>query len=241
MHVSHAADVYSNLKELMFFSSAGYSSPTLKQLSDEGILDTESKQSWFGSIVTIGAIVGGPVAGFLVEKLGRKTTILSCCVPYSVGWLLLVIGGYFTNAYQVLYLARFICGLGTGMTSLCVPLYIGEIATKEVRGMLGAGFQLSVTVGVLSAYSFGLFLPWRWLAIVGSAFSAALVIAMLFMPETPHWQVGQKNKNEAMASLRWLRGPNANIDAEYDEITRNLDAQEGTFQFRELLTKGKCH
>ena len=217
---------------------SGYSSPTLKQFKDEGILDTDSKQSWFGSLVTIGAILGGPIAGLLVEKLGRKSTIMSACVPYTLGWLLLVLGGAFPHAYELFYISRILCGIGAGMISLCVPLYIGEIATKEVRGMLGAGFQLSVTVGVLCVYALGLVLSWRWLAVVGSISSALLLILMLIVPETPTWWLSSGDRAQALSSLLWLRGPNVDVEIECQDIARNLESQQGSFHIRELLTRG---
>ncbi len=43
----------------------------------------------FGSVITIAAAVGGPIGGLLVEKFGRKGTILVSSVPSLIGWLML--------------------------------------------------------------------------------------------------------------------------------------------------------
>ena len=47
------------------------------------------------------------------------------------------------------------------MTVVGSPIYIAEISTKEMRGMLGAGVQLGITIGILFSYVFGMFFDWR--------------------------------------------------------------------------------
>ena len=37
---------------------------------------------------------------------------------------------------------QFFTGLGVGYISISVPMYIGEVATQDIRGVLGATFQL---------------------------------------------------------------------------------------------------
>jgi SP family facilitated glucose transporter-like MFS transporter 8 len=212
----------------------------LDQLEQEGILNTDSQQSWFGSLVTVGAILGGPMAGVLVGRLGRKSTIMASCVPFSLGWLVILVGGHFPHEVWLLYGGRILCGIGTGMVSLCVPLYIGEIATKEVRGMLGAGFQLSVTFGILCVYALGLFLPWRYLAVVGSALSALLICLMNIIPETPQYLMSRGDTQSALESLTWLRGPRIDVEIECQAIARSLEANQGSFNLRELSDRGEC-
>lgn len=229
------AVVISCIGPLIFGFCLGYSSPTLSQLDE--ILNTSEKQSWFGSLVTVGAILGGPIAGFLVEKIGRKTTIMMCCIPFSMGYFIILFGQY----YQLLYVGRILCGIGTGMTSLCVPLYIGEIATKNLRGTLGAGFQLSVTVGVVLAYALGIALSWRWLAVVGIALSVMLALLMLVVPETPHYLLGCGETDKAYDSLRWLRGPNSNIEQECQDISSTFGDHQGKMSLQELACRGSYY
>ncbi|OMO84403.1 General substrate transporter [Corchorus olitorius] len=49
-----------------------------------------------------------------------------------------------------------------------VPVYIAEIAPQNMRGSLGSVNQLSVTIGIMLAYLFGLFTSWRFLAVLGN-------------------------------------------------------------------------
>ena len=69
-------------------------------------------------MVTVGAIFGGPISGWAIDKFGRKGSILLCAVPFELGWLLI------SNAQNraMLYAGRVITGLACGMISLAVPV-----------------------------------------------------------------------------------------------------------------------
>lgn len=83
--------------------SLGYSSPALEDKHLMKMLNTHHRRSWFGSLLTIGAMVGGPVGAVLVSRLGRKTTLILCNVPLAVGWFLII---YATNVV-LLYTGRY--------------------------------------------------------------------------------------------------------------------------------------
>ena len=50
-----------------------------------------SAGSWFSSLMPLGAILGTIVGGRLVDVLGRKTSLLLMTLPFSVGWLFILI------------------------------------------------------------------------------------------------------------------------------------------------------
>ena len=168
---------------VIFGVTMGYSSPAVADLqknSDQGGLGISDEQaSWFGSLVTVGALTGGPLASLVVDKLGRKYTVMLSTLPFCLGWLLIIVA----RNFLLLCLGRVFTGIGTGMCSLSVPTYIAEISPPNLRGMLGAGFQLSVTIGVLIIYGLGISLNYKWLAVVSSAITLVHVFTMSFMPE----------------------------------------------------------
>ena len=53
---------------------------------------TESEGAWFASILNIGALIGCLLAGGVVEKYGRKATLLVMTLPYMTGWALIGTG-----------------------------------------------------------------------------------------------------------------------------------------------------
>ena len=50
---------------------------------------TATQVSWFGSSTNLGAMVGAPIAGVLIKRFGRKTTMLGVVVPFVLGWSLI--------------------------------------------------------------------------------------------------------------------------------------------------------
>jgi len=74
--------------------SLGYSSPALQDDYILKLLNTAERQTWFGSLLAVGAMVGGPLGAVVVGLLGRKTTLILCNVPLAVGWFFII---YATN------------------------------------------------------------------------------------------------------------------------------------------------
>ena len=101
-------------------------------------------------------------------------------------------------------------------------MYIAEIASPRYRGGLGSINQLAVTVGLFLAYLVGIFLSWQWTAMFGVILVSFMTILMLFMPETPRWLLATGKKGKATDELKWLRGPNYDVEEECYEIESNL-------------------
>lgn len=70
------------------------------------------------ALVNVGAILGGPIGGWLIESLGRKVGIMFCGIPFEIGWLLIT----YARNHFMLYFGRMICGIAVGMVSLMVPV-----------------------------------------------------------------------------------------------------------------------
>lgn len=208
----------------------GYSAEALPKLQHEGLLDKE-QATWFGSLVSIGAMLGGPLAAPIVSEMGRKPTAMFSALPYVIGWLFVICA----ENYIMLFIGRTITGIGLGMACLVIPLYTAEVSTKDIRGLLGSTFQLMVTIGILLSYSLGVFLPWRWLAIASMVPPFALVIGMFFMPETPRYLLSNGQHREARHALRRLRGANANVEKELAMIEGKLRSSGKSFTLSDFL------
>ncbi|XP_033757519.1 solute carrier family 2, facilitated glucose transporter member 8-like [Pecten maximus] len=213
---------------LSFGFTIGYSSPAIPDLEKAGLLDGKS-QAWFGSLLTVGAIFGGPFAGYCIERFGRKFTITLSSIIFATGGMIIANANYVSS----LYIGRFLVGWASGQTTVCVPVYIAEIATKSLRGFLGSCVQLSVTIGILMAYMGGMTLGWSRLAVVGSVPALATIIAMYFLPETPRWLLMKNRRQAALSALSNIRGPHAAVEEECRDIEEGLDNQE-SFSFAEF-------
>lgn len=211
-----------------FGYTIGYSSPVVDTMIKEGMLDSATS-GWFGSLVAIGAMVGGPVAALLVEKLGRKKTIMLTGFPFLGGWASI----YCATSILYLLLGRILCGIASGMITVAAPIYIAEISTKTLRGFLGAFNQLSITIGILVVYALGMRLTWNYLALVGVIPSLMLLMTVFVIPETPRFLLMHGKKQEALKSLAALRGPHTDVQEECRDIEEGLDTQE-SFSFAEF-------
>ena len=192
--------------------------------------------SWFGSIVAIATLVGSPFVGWTLDKYGRKISIILTNLTFIIGWL--IIGS--ATSVSALYVGRLFGGVAFGMVIACVPMYIAEISTKELRGTLGAGFQLFITIGILIVYVLGMYCDWRRLALLGIVFPVCGVVAMLRMPEAPRWLISTNCRKDAVKGLAWLRDTDIHsVEDEVRDIEEGIDPSEkmslSDFSRRELF------
>ncbi|KAL6465473.1 hypothetical protein MHYP_G00256060 [Metynnis hypsauchen] len=225
------------LGPLSFGFVLGYSSPAIPELqrsTDQRLRLSAEEASWFGSVVTIGAGVGGLLGGWIVEKIGRKLSLMFCALPFIFGFTIIIAA----QNHWMLYTGRVLTGLASGVTSLVVPLYISEMAHERVRGTMGSCVQLMVVTGIMGAYIAGLFLDWRWLAITCSIPPTLMLVFMCFMPETPRYLLSRGKRREAEEALRFLRGPNAPAEWECAKLEEASRDEEANFSLADLKDPG---
>ncbi|XP_005004078.1 solute carrier family 2, facilitated glucose transporter member 8 isoform X3 [Cavia porcellus] len=223
-----------SLGSLSFGFALGYSSPAIPSLRRSAApaprLD-DSTASWFGAVLTLGAAAGGVLGGWLVDRAGRKLSLMLCTAPFVAGFSLI------TAAKDVWMLlgGRLLTGLACGVSSLVAPVYISEIAYPAIRGLLGAFVQLMVVTGILFAYLAGWVLEWHWLAVLGCGPPTLMLLLMWCMPETPRFLLSQHKLLEARSAMCFLWGSEADweeppIGAEYQGFQLTLLRHPGIYK-----------
>ncbi|KAK7862052.1 hypothetical protein R5R35_011476 [Gryllus longicercus] len=220
------------------FSSA-YTSPGLVSMmqANSTLLVTTQQASWIGSLMPLSALFGGMAGGLFIEWIGRRATILATAIPFIVSWLL--IGMAVT--VPMVYAGRVVAGFCVGVTSLCLPVYMGETIQPEVRGMLGLISTTLGNIGILVCFLAGKYLNWSNLALFGAMIPVPFLLCTLFIPETPRWYISKEKHEEASKSLKWLRGgQHVDVSEELSEIEKNhRDAlKNAPVSFGELFNKG---
>ncbi|KAL0371367.1 UNVERIFIED_CONTAM: Sugar transporter ERD6-like 7 [Sesamum angustifolium] len=203
-----------------FGCCAGYSSPTQAAIREDVKLSL-AEYSLFGSILTFGAMIGAITSGKIADYIGRKGAMIVSSAFCTAGWLSI----YFAQGALLLDIGL-ATGYGMGVFSYVVPVFIAEIAPKDLRGALTTVNQLMICTGVSVSFIIGTLLTWRALALVGIVPCAVLLLGLVIIPESPRWLAKKGNQKEFEASLRRLRGKNADISAEAAEIQDYIETLE---------------
>ena len=219
------------LTALSFGYVIGYSSPAVPDMIAHSTIDSNGG-SWFASIMTIGGILGSPLAGWIIEKLGRRLGLLITTLPFLVGWASICLGG--ASAPTMLYFGRLMTGCGSGMACVVCSIYIAETSTKETRGTLGSGVQLAITVGILLVYLLGMVFGWRGLAVIGFCIPFSSLLLVFRIPETPRWYMMHGRKADALRSLQALRRQGQNVEEELLDIEESLPSMDTAISWKDF-------
>ncbi|XP_065602514.1 solute carrier family 2, facilitated glucose transporter member 9-like isoform X3 [Cyrtonyx montezumae] len=150
------------------------------------------------SIFALGGLGGSLLVGTLVARYGRHGTLGRSAL------LILLAGGLMAFSRQLaapemVIVGRAITGLHSGICLSVVPLYLGEIAPKNLRGFLGLLPSIFICLGVFCAQVLGLpellgqdrYWP-LFLAVVAIPASLQLLLLHCF-PESPRFLLIERN------------------------------------------------
>ncbi|XP_062207063.1 sugar transporter ERD6-like 5 isoform X2 [Phragmites australis] len=196
-----------------FGVSVGYSSPSQLGIMRDLHLSL-AEYSVFGSILTIGAMLGAIASGAVADRVGRRCAMAISDVLCILGYLLIT----FSQNYWWLDIGRLSTGCGIGLLSYVVPVYISEITPKNLRGGFAAVNQFMICCGASLAYVLGTFTTWRTLAIIGVLPCLLQLFGLLVIPESPRWLARFGHPGAFMAALQKLRGKGTDISEEASEI-----------------------
>lgn len=185
------------------------------------------------AILSAGTVVGAMIAAPVGDFWGRRKSLIGAVTAFNFGVIFQVcaqaipmlvagryvgVGGFATlgphkcTAGSELTCNRFFAGVGVGTISVLVPIYQAEMAPKWIRGTLVCFYQLSITIGLLTAsivnmltagidgaaaYQIPLGLQFTW--------AVVLSLGLLVLPETPRYLIKRGQKDAAALSLSRLR------------------------------------
>ncbi len=156
-----------------------------------------------------GTVIGALLGGWPTDRLGRKPTLIGIGILYFVS---AVWSGLAGDPYSFI-VARFIGGLGVGISTIAAPLYIAEIAPPDRRGRLAGLYQFNIVFGILVAllsnYLLARFAPedvaWRWMLGVEALPAAIYMAACFVLPESPRWLLARKgDRDKGLQVLRLI-------------------------------------
>lgn len=190
----------------------------LKSEDDDNSLSspaTTDEQSWIGSLLPLGCIVGPIPFIFLQNKIGKKYSFILATIPFIVAYFMAA----FAKTVAVFYVLRFISGISVGAAFAMVPPYVAEISDTAARGAICAICGSFITTGMMISFSLGPFLSIRLFNIVELIFPVAMVALSYFIVESPYYLIAKNKRIEAEEVLKYLRSKSAKeVQSELTEI-----------------------
>ena len=208
--------------------------------------DFSYTNGWHGftsASALIGCIIGSGLSGLLATRLGRKRSLIVAGILFFISALgsmepefLFFEHGTPTFSLLVMFnIYRVIGGIGVGLASAICPMYIGEVAPSNIRGMLVSWNQFAIIFGQLVVYFVNFFIlgehiqplveemgkgiaainpaaQWTvttgWRYMFGSEAVPAGLFALLicFVPETPRYLVSIGQDEKALGILSKING-----------------------------------
>ena len=182
---------------------------------------TALQEGWFVSSALVGCIIGVAFSGDLSDRLGRKKLLFLSAFLFLIS----AVGCALIHSLSLLIIFRLIGGLGVGIASIVVPLYLSEIAPANIRGRLVTCYQLAITVGILLAYVTNSLLlshsesalssvssslfdliyvseVWRGMFSIGTILAVLFLVGLLFVPESPRWLMRKGLVSEGLLILK---------------------------------------
>lgn len=201
---------------------------------DSPVPMTPDEVSWMVSCVEVGCLVVPFPAVYISDNYGRKFCMLLSVPLYLFAALLI----NHVKTFASLSFARFLIGAGMCIPYTILPLYLGEIASPEVRGAVTSFYHIAWSLGCLIPYCIGPYLSFETYNY--AIFSIGLLFLALFIwqPESPYFYALQKNSVELTNSLKRLRDSPSedSIQMEIKEIeTEVMKSQEERGSWRDVI------
>ncbi|CAH0555374.1 unnamed protein product [Brassicogethes aeneus] len=201
----------------------GWSAPVIPvfQAENSPIKVTKKQLELLESVYIIGAICGITVTIYLVDKIGRKMSLILAATTTLIVWI--VIGT--ANRVEYIIAARFFTGMAGDMAFVAAPMYLAEIADQKIRGFLSSIIYLMMLVGIVVVYVTVPFTPYITTPILGVCINVIGIITYAFMPESPYYLLIKNKPEKAKEALIKFR-QSKEVDKEFEEISQSVQREK---------------
>ncbi|XP_060770919.1 solute carrier family 2 member 13b isoform X2 [Neoarius graeffei] len=178
---------------------------------------------------TVGAAALSALAGGYLNGLhGRRNCIMLASFIFTIGGIVLSVA----PDKEVLLVGRLTVGLGIGIASMTVPVYIAEVSPPQLRGQLVTINTLFITGGQFiasvldGAFSYMAHDGWRYMLGLSVVPAVLQFVGFLFfLPESPRWLLQKGDSQKAREVLMQIRATEC-VNEEYDSIKGIIEEEE---------------
>ncbi|XP_043225523.1 facilitated trehalose transporter Tret1-like [Amphibalanus amphitrite] len=200
----------------------GFGSILLGQLEEDDatVVVSDRQRPWLMGGAYVGSVLGCILATFLAKTFGPSRIMFWHTLPNAIGWALQALA----TGFWPLMAGRFVCGLACGVCVSSAQIYISEISSPRVRGVLLILPETFATAGLLMCYTLGLLLHWKMVAVVcGLVPNLVIFAGFLRLPESPTWLVSKHRLSAAAESLLFFHGRRYAADSQVQLILAGLE------------------
>lgn len=168
---------------------------------------------------SIAIVLSSPVAGKLIDSIGRKKTLMLIAAMQFITWLLIAFG----NSKATFFLARILNGIEDSCAFAALPSYISEVATPKIRGTWGNTIAFLVYFGNFIMNVVGTYCSIPVTSMIFAVIPLVFLVVFAFFPESPYYLLITGRDNEARTALSLLRS--GDIDGELMQLKADIDRQ----------------
>lgn len=171
------------------------------------------------TVYNAGQLVG-PVIIFLfnLNTISRRLGILFSIICQLISWVILAFEHELENRQKLdmVYFARFISGIGSGLSMAIAPLYIAEIAPPQIRNEFCAVQKYLLLIGPVIEYNIGPTFKSHEVALINFIICVLVLPLCWYMPNSPYYLLLLGKVSEAMESLKKLRPASDDVANEFE-------------------------
>ncbi|MEY2964459.1 MAG: hypothetical protein RLZZ228_272 [Actinomycetota bacterium] len=203
-----------------------------------GLNNDDSSVETIVTATIYGELIGVLLAGFIINRFGRKPTI----VAVAVGYVAFCLASALALTPVMLGVSRLLLGVAIGISLVAVPIFVAESVPARIRGATLVAYQVAAVVGLIIGYLAALALSglaetinWRLMLGLAAVPAIILIPALLRLPETARYLAMKGRLDEARASLSRV-DPGADIDAELARLAAS-SGQASAGRLREMVRR----
>jgi len=158
-------------------------------------------QGLIGAAALIGIFFGGPLGGYLADRIGRRPMFTIDLLIFFCG----SIAQFFVDDPWQLFGVRVLMGVAIGADYAIGWPLLAEFSPARMRGRLLVVQEAAWYVGFLVAYALGWVITVsdsaNWNVILGLSTVPTVIVMLLRLgtPESPRWLVSRGRRDEAIA------------------------------------------
>lgn len=189
--------------------------------------DSSTMWSFIVALYTVGGIIGSWSTIWLVDKWGRKFTIMVLNNIVAVVACLMSGLCILANSFELLAASRFLIGYNSGLATGALGIYLTECSPVKFRGFFGSFLNFAITFFTLVSAVLSLnfvmgsneMLP--YLLGLGVIPAVLQIIFSPFFPETPKYLLlTKKDEEKARQSVLYYYGKDENVEQVFEEFRR---------------------